>query len=67
MARDDRSDRFTATSRRDFLKLVAAGAAVGATGWSEIANAKGAQITFLRESSFVKEFDEFFKTVIIPR
>jgi multiple sugar transport system substrate-binding protein len=59
-----------AKSRRDFLKLTAAGAA-GATigaGWrTRRAEAKPAQITFLRESSYVKEFDEHFKNVLIPR
>ena len=58
------------TSRRDFLKLGAAGA-VGASvgaGWRlGRADAKPAQITFIRESSYVKEFDEHFKTVLIPR
>jgi multiple sugar transport system substrate-binding protein len=58
------------TSRRDFLKLTAAGAAattVGA-GWRpRKASAKGARITFMRESSYVKEFDEHFKNVLIPR
>src|SRR5215469_17025292 len=57
-------------SRREFLKLATAGAA-GATvasGWRpRKASAKPAQITFLRESSYVKEFDEHFKNVLIPR
>ncbi len=57
-------------SRRDFLKLSAAGAAgvtVGA-GWRpRTTSAKPAQITFLRESSFVKELDDHFKNVMIPR
>jgi multiple sugar transport system substrate-binding protein len=58
------------TSRRDFLKIAAGGAA-GATvasGWGpRRASAKPAQITFMRESSYVKEFDEHFKNVLIPR
>src|SRR5215467_11522438 len=58
------------TSRRDFLKLGAAGA-VGASvtaAWRPgRAEAKPAQITFIRESSYVKEFDEHFKNVLIPR
>src|SRR5262249_5551464 len=58
------------TSRRDFLKLGAAGA-VGASvgaGWRpRRAEAKPAQITVIRESSYVKEFDEHFKNVLIPR
>jgi len=68
MARNDRGDG--STSRRDFLKLGAAGA-VGASvgaGWRpRRAEAKPAQITFIRESSYVKEFDEHFKNVLIPR
>src|SRR2546427_11508533 len=58
------------TSRRDFLKLTAAGAAsasAGATWRPRKADAKPTQITFLRESSYVKEFDEHFKNVLIPR
>src|SRR2546426_4098660 len=57
-------------SRRDFLKLTAAGAAsasAGATWRPRKADAKPAQITFMRESSYVKEFDEHFKNVLIPR
>src|SRR5215510_5911998 len=67
MASDNRSDE--APSRRNFLKLAGAGAAatVGA-GWRpRRASAKPAQITFIRESSYVKEFDEHFKNVLIPR
>src|SRR5947209_19312204 len=58
------------TSRRDFLKLAAAGAAsasAGATWRPRKADDKPAQITFMRESSYVKEFDEHFKNVLIPR
>src|SRR2546427_10464418 len=58
------------TSRRDFLKLTAAGAAsasAGATWRPRKADAKPTQITFMRESSYVKEFDEHFKNVLIPR
>src|SRR2546427_9132015 len=68
MARYDRIDG--STSRRDFLRLSAAGAAaaaVGAGARPRMAGAKPAQITFLRESSYVKEFDEHFKNVLIPR
>jgi len=66
-----RSDCFRgSTSRRDFLKLSVAGAAgatVGADWRLRKASAKPAQITFLRESSYVKEFDDYFKNVLIPR
>ena len=68
MARNHGSDG--STSRRDFLKLGAVGAA-GATvgaGWRpRKAEAKPEKITFLRESSYVKEFDEHFNKVLIPR
>jgi multiple sugar transport system substrate-binding protein len=67
---DCHDDRQGSTSRRDFLKLSAAGAAgvaVGAASLPRGAGAKPAQITFLRESSYVKEFDEHFKNVLIPR
>jgi multiple sugar transport system substrate-binding protein len=68
MARNASSDG--STSRRDFLKTVTAGAAVGGigAGWRpRRAQAKPTQITFIRESSYVKEFDEHFKNVLIPR
>src|SRR5438093_7007485 len=68
MARDHGFERSTA--RRDFLKLTAAGAAsasAGATWRPRKADAKPAQITFMRESSYGKEFDEHFKNVLIPR
>src|SRR5213593_3388556 len=58
------------SSRRDFLKLAAvgaAGASAGGTWRPRKADAKPAQITFLRESSYVKEFDDHFKNVLIPR
>src|SRR3989449_5388866 len=58
------------TSRRDFLKLTAAGAAsasAGATWRPRKADPKPAQSTFMRESSYVKEFDEHSKNVLIPR
>ena len=65
-----RYDFHGSTSRRDFVKLSAAGAAgamVGGGFRPRRADAKPAQITFLRESSYVKEFDEHFKNVLIPR
>ena len=40
---------------------------VGADWRLRKASAKPAQITFLRESSYVKEFDDYFKNVLIPR
>src|SRR5262245_47950647 len=58
------------TSRRDFVKLTAmgtAGAMVGVGGRPRRADAKPTQITFMRESSYVKEFDDHFKNILIPR
>jgi len=54
-------------TRRDFLKL-AAGAAGAAAGVSisRGAQAKPASIVFVRESSYVKNFDEHFMKVMIP-
>jgi multiple sugar transport system substrate-binding protein len=68
MAHIDGSNQ--STSRRDLLKLTAGGAvgAIAASSWRpRRASAKPAQITFMRESSYVKEFDEHFKNVLIPR
>jgi multiple sugar transport system substrate-binding protein len=68
MARYNRLDE--STSRRDFLKTAAAGAAGAAVGagWRpRRARAKPTQITFMRESSYVKEFDEYFKNVLAPQ
>ena len=68
MARSNRSGE--SASRRDFLKLAAASAAGAAVapGWRpRKASAKPTQITFMRESSYVKEFDEHFKNILIPR
>ena len=66
-----RKDHATGSeSRRDFLKLSAAGAAgvAAGAGWRpRKASAKPEKITFIRESSYVKEFDEHFNKVLIPR
>jgi multiple sugar transport system substrate-binding protein len=62
-----RSRPVESTSRRDFLKVAAAGATAAAAWRPTRAGAKPAQITFIRESSYVKEFDEHFKNVLIPR
>src|SRR5262245_35476575 len=58
------------TTRRDILKLAAAGAtaaSVGAGCSCTKASAKPDQISFNREISYVKEFDEHFKNVLSPR
>jgi multiple sugar transport system substrate-binding protein len=54
--------------RRDFLKFAAAGAAGAAVGpWiGRKAQAKPVSITFARESSYVKNFDEHFQKVMAP-
>jgi multiple sugar transport system substrate-binding protein len=55
-------------SRRDFLKLAAAGAA-GVAGAALIPRRASAakEITFARESAYVKSFDKYFEDVLIPR
>jgi multiple sugar transport system substrate-binding protein len=55
-------------TRRDFLKLAAAGAAGVAAGpfVSRNAQAKPVSITFARESAYVKNFDEHFQKVMAP-
>jgi multiple sugar transport system substrate-binding protein len=50
-------------SRRDFLKIAAAGAA-GAALAPAIGRAAGKSVTMLHESSFIPPFDEFIKTTL---
>ncbi len=66
MARSVRSHRFT--TRRDFLKLAAVGVAgaAGAALAPRRTRAAG-EITFARESSYVKNLDDYFQSVLIPR
>src|SRR5262245_24781625 len=52
-------------TRRDFLKLAAAGAAAGPFV-PRHAQAQAKTITFVRESSYVKNFDDHFIKVMIP-
>ncbi|HYM71554.1 MAG TPA: extracellular solute-binding protein [Stellaceae bacterium] len=54
----------TTASRRDFIKIAAAGAAGAALPWQAQAQAKA--ITLLHESSFIKTFDEFMKNTLAP-
>src|SRR5499425_1902828 len=55
-------------TRRDFMKLAGGGAAGVAVGpfISRHAEAKPTSITFVRESAYVKNFDEHFIKVLIP-
>jgi len=53
------------TSRRDFIKLAAAGAA-GTMLAPRSAPAAGKTITLLHESSFIKPFDEYFQNTLAP-
>jgi multiple sugar transport system substrate-binding protein len=66
MSKSARSTR--TTSRRNFIKLAAAGAAgvAGAPWIARNLQAKPAQITLMRESCYVKEFDEYFQNVMMP-
>jgi multiple sugar transport system substrate-binding protein len=52
-------------SRRDFLKLAAAGAA-GATVLPRIGRAADKTVTLLHESSFIAPFDDYMKNVLAP-
>src|SRR5205807_9760504 len=55
------------SGRRDFLKLAAGAAGVVGAPWvARNAQAKPTTITFARESSYVKNFDEHFQKVLIP-
>jgi multiple sugar transport system substrate-binding protein len=53
-----------ATSRRDFLRLAAAGA-VGSTVLSPSADA-ATSLTFLHDSSFIAAFDQYFQKTLAP-
>src|SRR5262245_40820190 len=57
-------------TRREFLQVAAGAAgAAGITGGpfvSRHAQAKPVQITFARESAYVKAFDEHFQKVLVP-
>src|SRR5256885_12415149 len=56
----------TAT-RRDFLKLAGGAAGVAGAPWiARSVQAKPLSITFARESSYVKLFDEHFQKVMAP-
>src|SRR5690349_20931272 len=57
--------RATATSRRNFLKFAAGGAAV-AIGRPRPARAEAKTITILHESSFIKPFDEYVTNTLAP-
>src|SRR5947199_7406114 len=58
------------TGRRDFLKLAAGAASAAGIAWApwiaRNVQAKPAIITFARESSYVKNFDEHFQKVMVP-
>lgn len=56
------------TSRRDFIKLAAAaGAGVAGAPWvARNLQAKPESLTLVRESSYVKEFDEYFRNMVAP-
>src|SRR4051794_15136640 len=60
--REKRERQMGGTSRPDFIKLAAAGAAGAALG--RPAQAAGKTITILHESSFIPPFDEYIKTTL---
>jgi multiple sugar transport system substrate-binding protein len=53
------------TSRRDFLRLAGAGATAAAIA-PRVAAAQQTSITLLHESSFIKNFDQYFQKTIAP-
>jgi len=54
-------------TRRDFLKLAAGAAGIAGAPWiARDVQAKPVSITFARESSYVKNFDEHFLKVLAP-
>jgi multiple sugar transport system substrate-binding protein len=53
-------------SRRDFLRIAAAGAVGSAIGAPAFAAAPKT-ITFLHDSSFIRDFDAYFKNTLAPR
>jgi multiple sugar transport system substrate-binding protein len=55
----------SSTSRRDFLKLTGAGAMAAAVA-PRPATAGQKSITVLHESSFIKNFDEYFQNTLAP-
>jgi len=53
-------------SRRDFLRIAAAGA-LGSMVGAPAAGAATKSLTFLHESSFIRDFDSYFKNTLGPR
>jgi multiple sugar transport system substrate-binding protein len=54
------------TTRREFLKVAAAGTAAAALGRPLPASAADKTITILHESSFIKPFDEYVSNTLAP-
>src|SRR5690242_20841783 len=55
-----------AATRRDFLKVAAAGTAAATLGGPGPAAAADKTITILHESSFIKPFDEYVSNTLAP-
>jgi multiple sugar transport system substrate-binding protein len=62
----DRDTIGAIASRRDFLRIAAAGA-LGAAVGAPPAGAAPKTLTFLHDSSFIRDFDAYFKNVLGPR
>jgi len=63
----DRHAGGATASRRNFLRVTAAAGAVGPMIWVPRASAAPKTLTFLHDSSFIRDFDAYFKKVLGPR
>ena len=63
----DRHAGGATASRRNFLRVTAAAGAVGPMIWVPRASAAPKTLTFLHESSFIRDFDAYFKKKLGPR
>ncbi len=62
----DRVNKRTTSSRRDFLRVAGTGV-VAPMIWVPRAGAAPKPLTFLHDSSFIRDFDAYFKKTLAPR
>jgi multiple sugar transport system substrate-binding protein len=62
----ERTLTIAANSRRDFLRIAAAGA-LGSVIGAPAAGAAPKTLTFLHDSSFIRDFDAYFQKTLAPR
>jgi multiple sugar transport system substrate-binding protein len=62
----ERTLTVAASSRRDFLRIAAAGA-LGSVIGAPAAGAAPKTLTFLHDSSFIRDFDAYFQKTLAPR